>query len=82
MIEEFKTGYYYKWIGKGKCPLWSKEMKVVLNGKWHKCLHGKKDKSRFENMIEWYYWYDKDLKYFVESKYPPEWKIRKLLNEN
>jgi len=78
MINEFKVGYYYKWIGNEDKYYWDDETKIILDRKWYKCIHGHRDYAQFEEMKEGYYWLYKD---FIESKYSPRYKVKKLLEE-
>jgi hypothetical protein len=78
MIDKFKIGYYYKFIG----PIekwWGSEEKKIANGIWRKCIKTNcKDYAKLEGMRYGWYWEYED---FIECKYPPKLKILKLLKE-
>jgi len=81
MINEFKVGYYYKWIGNENNYYWDDETKIILDNKWHKCIGiVKTDKghAQFEGMKHNWSW---DKRHFIETKYPPKIKVKKLLKE-
>jgi hypothetical protein len=72
----FKLGYYYKFIGNKNNYTWKEK---ELDKKWHKCVFGDENYARFEGMkYGWFWW---DYRVFIESKYPPREKIKRLLNE-
>jgi hypothetical protein len=78
---KFKLGYYYKFIGNKNNYTWFKDKKKILDNKWNKCvavIENFNGFARFEGMENEWLW---DYGDFIESKYPPEWKIRRLLNE-
>jgi hypothetical protein len=75
----FKKGYYYKFIGNKNNYYWSKDDEKILNKKWNKCIGTDGNYYiKFEGMKHKYYWEYED---FIESKYSPEWKIKRLLEE-
>jgi len=74
MIEEFKKGYWYKFVGDKNDYHWYSDMKFLLDGKWHKCINiGNigKDFAQFEGMDEGRYWFNME---FIESKTNPDEK--------
>jgi hypothetical protein len=88
---KFKLGYYYKFIGDKNDYYWVKDMKKILDKKWHKCVEIKKDfflytenmekkftsyYVKFEGMKKEWLWVYED---FIESKHHPY--VKKLLKE-
>jgi len=84
MITKFKIGYYYKFIGDENKYGCNNDIVLILDKKWHKCIDT--DARRYENysydyaqfleMKDGWLWHKKD---FIESKYTPKYKVKKLL---
>jgi hypothetical protein len=79
MVAKFKKGYYYKFIGDENDYYWHEDKKIILDGRWHKCVRIKKEfyhYAKFESMEYGWFW---DYEDFIESKHPPELKVKMLL---
>jgi hypothetical protein len=80
MINYFKKGYYYKYIG--ETPDWcydQKNMKFTHDKKWHKCVYVDEYWVMFKDMEHDWMYEDYDKKDFLESKCNPY--VKKLLEE-
>jgi len=79
MINEFKIGYYYKFIGNENNYIWwNNDGKIILDGGWHKCIYNDKTCAQFEGIRYYHYWFKED---FIESKYSPKEKVMRLLKK-
>jgi hypothetical protein len=79
MIDNFKIGYYYKYIGDIKDYFFYNEDKKKILKKWKKCIEIDKYSNfyvKFEGMKCRYYW---GYRNFIESKHHPY--VKKLLEE-
>jgi len=79
MIKEFKSGYWYKYVGDIYNYFLCDNSKKILDGKFHKCIYGKKYYARFEDIDKGYYW---DRLDFIENENNPDEKVKKCNCEN
>jgi hypothetical protein len=78
MINSFKKGYYYRWIGdKNKIPNdYTHEMQKILSGRWYKCIEGINGEAIFYGIEGccWDWHLTSNSENFQESKYLPKSK--------
>jgi hypothetical protein len=80
MISEFKIGYWYKWTGKYYTGTY---LCFFTDGEWHKCVYSNTtNHAQFDDIKTGISWSDIGMSKWIESKYSPKEKVRKLLNEN